>query len=191
MVIASRVRKRDRKFFVAAASPSHEKAKALFSSTAKDSMAFLMSMRRYKSQCWQSEVVSLSIETIVNKSSSGINNRQRSVFKEREKLEQAKTDNKMKGSYLESILILTLIGSSVALATTNSSQSTNNTLDISVREGRRSNIAESCQTTEDAGGTCMSRFKCMSSGGTPKGFCGSYSVCCESKTQNKSNYPLT
>lgn len=97
----------------------------------------------------------------------------------------------MKRSYLESILILTLIGSSVALATTNSSQSTNNTLDISVREGRRSNIAESCQTTEDAGGTCMSRFKCMSSGGSPKGFCGSYSVCCESKRQNKSNYPLT
>lgn len=60
----------------------------------------------------------------------------------------------------------------------------NNTEDISFREARRSNIAESCLTTEDASGTCMTRFRCLSSGGIPKGYCsGSYGVCCESKPE--------
>ncbi|XP_061401825.1 uncharacterized protein LOC133337631 [Musca vetustissima] len=60
----------------------------------------------------------------------------------------------------------------------------NKTLEVSFREARRSNLPESCLTTDDASGTCMTRFRCMSSGGTPKGYCsGSYGVCCETNLQ--------
>lgn len=62
--------------------------------------------------------------------------------------------------------------------------SVNDTMDlISYREGRRSSVADSCITNDDGSGTCMTRFKCLNSGGTPKGYCSSFGVCCETNLQ--------
>lgn len=52
---------------------------------------------------------------------------------------------------------------------------------VTYREARRSSVADSCVTNEDTTGTCMSRFKCLNSGGVPKGYCSSFGVCCESR----------
>ncbi|XP_013110089.2 uncharacterized protein LOC106088922 [Stomoxys calcitrans] len=82
---------------------------------------------------------------------------------------------------------LTLMGSpqlTVALeAPAASALASNDTLQLTFREGRRSNPTESCTTTDDETGTCMSRFRCMNSGGAAKGYCDSYNVCCETNLQ--------
>ncbi|XP_065369201.1 uncharacterized protein LOC135961603 [Calliphora vicina] len=57
------------------------------------------------------------------------------------------------------------------------------TEDISYRQARRSPLKDSCVTSDDSTGTCMSRFKCLSSGGSPKGYCSSFGVCCETNLQ--------
>ncbi|KAI8118133.1 hypothetical protein FF38_09714 [Lucilia cuprina] len=54
---------------------------------------------------------------------------------------------------------------------------------VSHREARRSPLTDSCVTSDDTTGTCMSRFKCLSSGGIPKGYCSSFGVCCETNLQ--------
>ncbi|KAM7343770.1 uncharacterized protein ACRADG_010701 [Cochliomyia hominivorax] len=54
---------------------------------------------------------------------------------------------------------------------------------VSYREARRSSLTDSCVTNEDTTGTCMSRFRCLSSGGVPKGYCSSFGVCCETNLQ--------
>ncbi|XP_075167945.1 uncharacterized protein LOC142240117 [Haematobia irritans] len=81
------------------------------------------------------------------------------------------------------IVILSVIGSYSKLVLALDATPTNDTMDISFREARRSNMVESCTTTDDEVGTCMSRFRCMNSGGTAKGYCGSYNVCCETNLQ--------
>ncbi|XP_054741241.1 uncharacterized protein LOC129246433 [Anastrepha obliqua] len=52
-----------------------------------------------------------------------------------------------------------------------------------LRESRRSSIAAACTTNEGTSGTCLTRFNCMRQGGTAKGFCSTYGVCCETNIQ--------
>lgn len=61
-------------------------------------------------------------------------------------------------------------------------QKVNETMEVvSNRQARYSTLTDSCTTNDDSLGNCMSRFKCLNSGGVPKGYCSSFGVCCESK----------
>ncbi|XP_036347599.1 uncharacterized protein LOC118756976 [Rhagoletis pomonella] len=51
------------------------------------------------------------------------------------------------------------------------------------RQSRRNPLIDACTTNEGTSGTCLTRFNCMRQGGTPKGFCTSYGVCCETNIQ--------
>ncbi|XP_037955642.1 uncharacterized protein LOC119685439 [Teleopsis dalmanni] len=51
------------------------------------------------------------------------------------------------------------------------------------RQARKRTLSDSCLTDEDTQGTCMTRFNCMLQGGSVKGYCGTYGVCCETNLQ--------
>ncbi|XP_067633958.1 uncharacterized protein [Eurosta solidaginis] len=51
------------------------------------------------------------------------------------------------------------------------------------RQSRYSSLIDACTTNEGTSGTCLTRFNCMRRGGTPRGFCSTYGVCCETNLQ--------